>query len=323
MSLVTLAIIFGAIFLAPNEAALKSASTKIYVGTAIAAQILSESQYKTVASENFNCLTPENEMKWDAIEGTKGSPRYTSGDQLVTFAQQSNMKIRGHTLIWHSQVPGWVNSLSKTDLEAAMKKHITEVVTHYKGKLYAWDVVNEVFNEDGTLRDSIWKRNFNSSFIAEAFKMAHEIDPSAKLYINDYNVEGKNKKSDGLYNLVKELQSQSVPVHGVGLQAHFTSGQLPHDLAENMQRFAALGLDVAITELDIGMQTPSNAQKLDQQAKDYATVFKACTSVSRCVGVTIWGFTDKHSWISGASALPWDDNYKPKPAVASIEAALQ
>jgi len=328
MSLVSLAIIFVATFVVPNEAALKSATTKIYVGGGLEVQLLSDSQYKTVAADNFNCVTPGNEMKWESIERTKGSPTYTSGDQLVSFAQQNSMKVRGHTLLWHQQIPSWLNSLSKTDLEAAMKKHITEVVTHYKGKLYAWDVVNEVFNEDGTLRDSIWHKNFNGSYIGTAFKLAHQIDSNVKLYINDYNVEGKNKKSDGLYNLVKDLKSQSVPVHGVGLQAHFIVGQVPHDLAENMQRFAALGLDVAITELDIRLQMPSTAQTLEQQAKDYATVFKACTSVSKCVGVTIWGITDKHSWIpdvfSGyGDALPWDTNYKPKPAVAAIEAALK
>jgi endo-1,4-beta-xylanase len=209
-----------------------------------------------------------------------------------------------------------------------MKKHITDEVTHYKGKIYAWDVVNEPFNEDGTFRDSIWHKNFGSDYIAEALKLAHAADPNAKLYINDYNVEGKNSKSDALYKLVKELKSKDVPIHGVGLQAHFILGQIPHDLATNMERFAALGLDVAITELDIRIQLPSTAEKLAQQAKEYASVFKACLSVPKCVGITIWGFTDKHSWIPSVfqgygDALPWDANYKPKPAVAAIEEALK
>jgi len=156
----------------------------------------------------------------------------------------------------------------------------------------------------------------------------HAADPKAKLYINDYNVEGKNQKSDGLYNLVKELKSKGVPIHGVGLQAHFILGQVPHDLAANMERFAALGLDVAVTELDVRILLPTTDEKLAQQAKEYAIVFKDCLSVPKCVGITIWGVTDKHSWIPSVfngygDALLWDINYHPKPAVAAIEAALK
>jgi endo-1,4-beta-xylanase len=317
-----LSFVLFSVFLNTNAANLKSVSGKIYIGGAIAANLLSESAYKTLVSQQYNCLTPENEMKWDSTERSKGQFSYSGGDTLVAFAEQNGMKVRGHTLVWHAQLPGFVSGLSKTDLETEMKNHITNEVTHYKGKIYAWDVVNEIFNEDGSLRDSIWHKNFGTSFVAEAFKTAHAADPNAKLYINDYRIEGKNKKSDGVYALVKELQSQGVPIHGVGFQAHFAVGELPHDLASNLERFSALGLDVAITELDIAMQLPSTAQKLAQQATDYATVFKACRSVSRCVGVTIWGITDKHSWLTG-DALPWDANYAAKPAVAAIEAALK
>jgi endo-1,4-beta-xylanase len=209
-----------------------------------------------------------------------------------------------------------------------MKKHITDEVTHYKGKIYAWDVVNEPFNENGTFRDSIWYKNFGSDYIAEALKLAHAADPNAKLYINEYNVEGENDKSDALYKLVKELKTQGVPIQGVGLQSHFILEQIPRDLATNMERFSDLGLDVAITELDIRIKLPSTAQKFAQQAKDYASVFKACLSVPKCVGVTIWGFTDKHSWIPSTfhgygDAHPWDANYEPKPAVDAIEEALE
>ncbi|CAK9251689.1 unnamed protein product, partial [Sphagnum jensenii] len=274
-------------------------------------------------------------MKWQSVEGTKGQLKYTDADKLVELGQQNHMKIRGHTLIWHSQIPGWVNSLNKSDLENAMKKHITDEVTHYKGKIYAWDVVNEAIGDNGNMRDSIWHKNFGNNFIAEAFKTAHAADPNTKLYYNDYNVEGKNHKSDTMFKLVQDLKNQGVPIHGVGFQSHFVLGQVPHDLQQNMERFAALGLDVAITELDIRMQLPSNAQKLAQQAKDYAakleqqakdylTVFKACQSVSKCVGVTLWGFTDKYSWIpqnfkNYGSALPWDNDYDEKPAVSAIE----
>jgi endo-1,4-beta-xylanase len=209
-----------------------------------------------------------------------------------------------------------------------MKKHITDEVTHYKGKIYAWDVVNEAIGDDGNMRDTIWHKNFGDNFIAEAFKLAHAADPNAKLYYNEYGVEGKNHKSDVMYKLVQDLKNQSVPIHGVGFQSHFALGQVPHDLQQNMERFAALGLDVAITELDIRMELPSTPQKLAQQAQDYASIVKACHAVSRCVGVTFWGLSDKDSWIpkffhGSGDALPWDVNYHPKPAVAAIEAALK
>jgi endo-1,4-beta-xylanase len=223
-------------------------------------------------------------------------------------------------------MPDWAKSLNKTELEKAMKKHITEEVTHFKGKIYAWDVVNEPFNEDGTFRDSIWHKNFGSLYISEALSLAHEADPNAKLYINDFNVEGINSKSDALYKLVKDLKSHNVPIHGVGLQAHLILGQVPSNMKENIERFADLGLEVAITELDIRMPLPPTDEKFAQQAKEYASVFKACLSVPKCVGVTVWGLEDS----KGPGIFPgygysevWDPDKKPKPAFAAIEAVLK
>ena len=193
--------------------------------------------------------------------------------------------------------------------------------------MYCWDVVNEVLEGDGSIRQSIWSKNFGTDFISEAFKLAHSVDPNAKLYINDYAIEGKNKKSDALYDLVRKMISDRVPIHGVGFQAHFLMGCIPSDMQDNMQRFADLGLDVAITELDIRIELPVNESELEQQAKDYEHVFMVCLAVEKCVGVTVWGFTDKHSWIPsffkgyGASNL-FDENYKPKPAVSAVEKIL-
>jgi endo-1,4-beta-xylanase len=267
-------------------------------------------------------------MKWDSIEGTKGTLTYSGGDSIATLAENNSMKLRGHTLIWHSQMPNWVNSVAKADMNATIQKHITEEATHYKGKIYAWDVVNEPFNEDGTYRTSVFYNTLGKDYIPLSLRYAHAADGNAKLYINDYNVEGKNKKSDALYELVSQLKKDNVPINGVGLQAHFIVGQIPSDLQDNMKRFSDLGLDVAITELDIRMQLPATADKLAQQAKDYASVFSTCLKVSRCVGVTVWGITDKHSWIpdvfSGyGAALLWDENYKPKEALSAVETALK
>ncbi|KAJ8909816.1 hypothetical protein NQ315_003694 [Exocentrus adspersus] len=297
---------------------LKDHASQIYIGCALSPSHFSDSQYQSIAAAEFNSLTPENEMKWDAVEASQGSVNYAQADQLVQFGKQNGMKIRGHTLVWHSQVPGWVSGLSGDTLHQTMISHITDEVTHFKGSIYAWDVVNEMFNEDGTYRQSLWYNNFQTNFVGDAFKAAAAADPGAKLYINDYNIEGINAKSTGLYNLVKELKGQGVPIHGVGFQAHLSTGQVPSDLAANLQRFTALGLDVAITELDI----KQNGQSQEAQAQAYASVVNACTSTSGCVGVTIWGFNDQYSWIND-NPCPWDSNYQAKPAVAAIEGALK
>ncbi|KAJ8955365.1 hypothetical protein NQ318_003462 [Aromia moschata] len=298
--------------------AFRDHANKIYIGAAVSPTYFSDATYQSLAGAQFNFLTPENEMKIDATEPSQGQFNYAQADELVQFAQTNNMKVRGHTLVWHSQVPSWMQSLTGTALEEAMKNHISNVMGRYKGGIYAWDVVNEVFNEDGTLRDSIWTQAMQSGFIATAFQAAREADPNAKLYINDYNIEGVNAKSTGLYNLVQELKTQGVPIDGVGFQAHFTAGSVPTDLQTNLQRFADLGVDVAITELDIG-----GAGQEAQQATDYATVIQDCLAVSRCVGVTIWGIMDKYSWRASTNPLPFDDNGNAKAAATAIEGALQ
>jgi len=321
-------IIFALISLSVGQH-MRDMAKQIYVGSALAAKHLSEdSQYKTTAQQEFNCLTPEYEMKWAQIEKTRNQPNYAASDQLVKFATDNNMKVRGHTLVWHEEVPTWVTPLNKTELDAAIKKHITEEMTHFKGKIYAWDVVNEVFNENGTFRDTIFYKAFNTSFIADAFRTARTVDPNAKLYINDYNTEGKNNKSDALYALVKDLKAQNVSIDGVGFQAHFALNGVPTDLASNLQRFVDLGVDVAITELDIRMELPDTTNKTNEQAQEYASVYKTCESISRCVGVTVWGFSDKYSWVPGSfsgwgDALLWDKDFKAKPAVTAVEAILK
>jgi len=311
-----------------NGGALKAAGSRIYVGTALANNHLSETQYANLASSEFDMVTAENSMKWDAVEPTQGSFAFTQGDAIVSFATSHNQKVRGHTLLWHNQIPSYLNSLSKDNLLKALQSHIEGEAGHYKGKIYAWDVVNEIFDDNGALRSSVWKNTIGEDFVADAFKWARAADPAAKLYINDYSIEGVNAKSTALYNLVSKLRNQSVPIDGVGFQSHFIVGSLPGDLKTNLERFTALGVEVAITELDIRTATPAAAAKLTQQATDYATTFKTCVSVPKCVGVTIWGVTDKYSWVPNTfsgqgSALVWDDSYKEKAAHAAIETALK
>lgn len=197
-------------------------------------------------------------------------------------------------------------------------------VTHYKGKFYAWDVVNEVFEWNGTIRHSIFYNNFGESYISDAFILARQLDPSAKLYINDYNIETFNGKRNDVYNLVKKMKAKGVPIDGVGFQGHFTVGNVPKELEENMRKMSEeLNVEVAITELDIGMQAPADKAKLEQQAKDYAAVYRACQNVKRCVGVTVWDWCDRYSYDIKNLADLWDVNLKPKPAVDAVKAVLK
>jgi len=307
-----------------NGGALKAAGGRIYVGTALANDHLSgDTQYSSLAGSEFDMVTAENSMKWDAIESKQGTFTFTQADAIASFATSHSQRIRGHTLVWHNQIPSYLNSLSKDNLLKALQEHIEGEVGHYKGKIYAWDVVNEVFDESGVLRSSVWKNTIGEDFIAEAFKWARAADPAAKLYINDYNIEAQNSKSTGLYNLVSKLRNQSVPIDGVGFQSHFSVGSIPSTYKANLERFAALGVEVAITELDIKTEASETAAHLTQQATDYGNVFKTCVAIPKCVGVSIWGITDKYSWITNGSPLVWDSSYKEKAAHAAIESALK
>jgi endo-1,4-beta-xylanase len=298
------------------------------MGTAVTGSKLTGT-YGEIAGREFNALTPGNAMKWGSVEPVRGTFDWAEADRIVDFAEAHGQQVRGHTLVWHSQNPGWLDNGTWTpaQLGQLMKDHIATEVGRYKGRLATWDVVNEPFNEDGTYRQTLWYNGLGADYIAQALTAARAADPAARLYINDYNVEGVNAKSTALYNLVKSLKERGVPIDGVGLQAHLIVGQVPSTLQQNIQRFADLGVDVAITELDIRMQLPSDSAKLTRQAADYKAVVNACVAVARCVGVTVWGFTDSDSWIPDTfpgqgAATPYDENYAPKPAYHAIAEAL-
>ncbi len=299
-----------------------------YFGTALTDSNLGNSTLTAIAGTQFDMVTPGNEMKWDTTEPSQGSFNFGPGDQIVSFAQSHGARVRGHNLVWHSQLPSWVSGLPSAQVPSAMVNHITTEVTHYKGKVYSWDVVNEPFNEDGSLRQDVFSQAYGGSgYIAAALRAAHAADPSAKLYLNDYNIEGTGAKSNAMYALVQSLKSQGVPIDGVGFESHFILGQVPSSLQSNLQRFAALGVDVAITELDDRIQLPATSANLTTQAGDYAAVVNACLAVSRCVGVSQWGVGDADSWIPSAfpgygAATMYDQNYQPKPAYTATQHAL-
>ncbi|MFD5247404.1 endo-1,4-beta-xylanase [Amycolatopsis sp. NPDC058340] len=299
--------------------------TNRYVGSAVAANHLAnEADYRSVLTREFDNVTPENEMKWGVVEANRGQYNWSGADAIVDYAQRNGKSVRGHTLVWHSQLPGWVNNLSAGDLRSVTQRHIATTMGRYKGKIRAWDVVNEMFNDDGTRRASVFQQKLGDGYVADAFRWARSADPSAKLYINDYNTEGLNAKSDALYNLVRTLTQQGVPIDGVGFQAHLaTRYGFPGGYQANLARFAALGVDVAITEADVRIPMPADSTKLNTQATYFKQLWDGCHAVARCVEFTTWGFTDRHSWVpdtfpgEGAACL-FDPNLRPKPAYTRI-----
>ncbi|MFJ8335632.1 endo-1,4-beta-xylanase [Streptomyces sp. NPDC094437] len=305
-----------------------AAAHGMVMGTAVTGSKLTGT-YGDLAGAQFSALTPGNAMKWGSVEPTQGSFNWAEADQIVAFAQAHDQQVRGHTLVWHSQNPSWLTNGTWTSaqLSTLLQNHIGTEVGRYQGKIAAWDVVNEPFNEDGTYRSTLWYDGLGADYIANALTWARAADPAAKLYINDYNVEGVNAKSTALYDLVRSLKARGVPIDGVGLQAHLILGQVPATLQQNIQRFADLGVDVAITELDVRMALPADSAKLAQQAADYRAVTAACVAVARCVNLTVWGFTDSDSWVDSTfpgygAATPYDADYAPKPAYYAISEGL-
>ncbi|WP_258723344.1 endo-1,4-beta-xylanase [Cellulomonas sp. NS3] len=289
-----------------------------YYGTAIAANKLSDSTYTTIANREFNMITAENEMKMDATEPSQNQFSYASGDRIVNWALQNGKRVRGHALAWHSQQPGWMQNMSGTQLRTAMLNHVTQVATHYKGKIYAWDVVNEAYADgsSGGRRDSNLQRTGND-WIEAAFRAARAADPAAKLCYNDYNTDNwSHAKTQGVYAMVRDFKARGVPIDCVGFQAHFNSGNpVPSNYDVTLRNFAALGVDVQITELDIEGSGSSQAQQ-------YAGVHQACLSVARCTGVTVWGVRDTDSWRASGTPLLFDGSGNKKAAYTSTLNAL-
>lgn len=299
-----------------------------YFGSATDNPELPDAAYAATLGSEFGQITPGNSMKWDTTEPARGRFDFAKGDVVTDFAQQHGQTVRGHTLVWHSQLPGWVASLPSAQVEAAMTNHVTQEATHYRGAVAAWDVVNEPFNEDGTFRTSPFYNAMGADYIATALRAAHAADPDAKLYLNDYNIEGLGAKSDAMYALVSELVDEGVPLDGVGMQAHLAVQYgFPYEMRANMQRFADLGLDVAVTELDVRMRLPADAAEIATQSTYYQRVVETCLAVERCVGITVWDYTDKYSWVpstfpgEGAANL-FDENLLPKAAYGAVRTAL-
>jgi endo-1,4-beta-xylanase len=281
-----------------------------YYGAAVGTYKFNDSTYMSVLNREFNSLVAENEMKWDATEPQRGVFSYGAGDRIVSHARSRGMSVRGHALLWHAQQPGWAQGLSGGDLRNAAINHVTQVATHFRGQIHSWDVVNEAFADGGGggRRDSNLQRTGND-WIEAAFRAARAADPNAKLCYNDYNTDGVNAKSTGIYNMVRDFKARGVPIDCVGFQSHLGTS-IAGDYQANLQRFADLGVDVQITELDV-MQGGN-------QANIYATVTRACLAVARCTGITVWGVRDCDSWRGADNALLFDCAGNKKPAYDAV-----
>jgi endo-1,4-beta-xylanase len=327
------ALLLGALPAVAQDGKLRelAAARGIDFGAAVAVRPLQgDTEYADILKREFGMTVGENAFKWEAIHPGPTLYYFDDTDEIVAFAEANGMKVRGHTLVWHNQNPSWLARRTKTRDEAiaVLKDHIDSVVGRYKGRIVAWDVVNEAVDDStGELRDSPWLTAIGPDYIALAFQFAHEADPDAKLYYNDYSAEGIGGKGDAVYELVKGLKEQGAPIHGVGWQGHFQGEPYIDDIKTNGKRLAELGLDVSFTEVDVRIRLPPTERSLAQQARTYGKITRICLELPNCKAIVTWGFTDRHSWVPGffageGAALPFDEAYKPKPAYDAIRASL-
>jgi endo-1,4-beta-xylanase len=313
----------------PLPGKLKEAAGKRLVGTAVDDLALrNEPGYRGTIAEQFSSVTPENVMKWALLEPERGTRDWAAADRLVDFAREHDQDVRGHTLVWWNQNPTWLGALKGDELRQVVREHIRTTMKRYRGRVGTWDVVNEPFEDDGTRRQSVFERELGPGWVEDAFRTARVADGEAKLYLNEIGAEKPGPKSDALFALARDLRERGVPIDGVGFQAHLSRGGIPDGFRANLERFAALGLDVAITEADVALTVPASAAARRSQARAYRGAVRACLAVPRCRSITFWGFTDRHSWIpatqpgKGAATL-LDAKLRPKPAYRAVLKALR
>ncbi|MGA2424239.1 MAG: endo-1,4-beta-xylanase [Terriglobales bacterium] len=327
----------------------------LLIGTAVRPAQLSEAAYASTLAREFNMVEPEDALKWEVVHPEPQRFDFSQGDQIVDFATRHGMKVRGHTLVWHRQNPKWLmeGKYTSGELAGILEKHIKTVVGHYRGRIFAWDVVNEAFDElhPGELRSTIWRDQpgiglaaNGTSYIERCFRWAHEADPQALLFYNEAEAETMNAKSDAIYAMVRDFRERGVPIDGVGFQMHISQTQLSQtqmanlhadvaSLSANIKRFTALGVQVHITEMDVALPVDAEGnarpEDLELQADIYRQIASACLSHSGCTAIQTWGFTDKYSWIGSHSkqtqgaALLFDRNYRAKPAYDALRKALE
>jgi endo-1,4-beta-xylanase len=318
------------------------------IGTAVIPFDLDTPAYTAVLASQFSAVTPGNEMKWGVVEPQQGVFDWSGADRLVAFAERSGQLVRGHTLLWHNQLPGWLTTgvangtISSSQLMALLEQHIFTEVGRYRGRIWQWDVANEFFTDSdpSTINpNDFWVSHLGPGIIPRAFRWAREADPRALLFYNDYNIageDGTNAKSDAAYAWLQQMLDQGVPIDGVGDQGHLdTQYGFPTKMTQDLQRFANLGLKVAITEADVrtfvngpATQVPTDHLATFAQPYEFSQMLKACLAVPECISFTVWGFGDADSWVPGfftgeGYATLYDVNLQPKPAFFDLQQDLE
>jgi len=334
---------------APSDS-LRSLAAKIglRVGTAVIPFDLNTPAYTALLASQFSVVTPGNEMKWQVVEPTQGVFDWSGADRLVNFAEQNGQLVRGHTLLWHNQLPTWLTTgvangtISNSQLMDLLEAHIFTEVGRYKGRIWQWDVANEFFrdsNPSGINPNDFWVSHLGTGIIPQAFRWARQADPVALLMYNDYNIageDGSNAKSDAVFAWVQQMLDQGVPIDGIGNQGHLdTQFGFPTRMQQDLERYASLGLKVAITEADVRTfvdgpttQVPTNHLEFFAQPYEFDQMMKAALAVPECISFTCWGFGDADSWIPGffkgeGYATLYDVNLNPKPAYFALQQDLQ
>jgi endo-1,4-beta-xylanase len=319
------------------------------MGVAVSPFDLDTPAYREVVRQQFSSVTPENEMKWEVVEPSQGVNDWSAADRLVRFAHRNGQLVRGHVLLWHNQLPAWLTTgvadgtIGNARLRRILHRHITDEVTHFRGRIWQWDVANEFFTDSNpsTINpDDFWVSHLGAGIIADAFRWAHAADPKALLFYNDYNIageDGSNAKSDAVYAWVQQLLQQGVPIDGVGDQGHLDIQYgFPTRMTEDLQRYADLGLKVAITEADVRTfvdnatdQVPTDQLATLAQPYAFSQMLKACLAVPECISFTVWGVSDAVSWVPGWFKNPlqgyatlYDVDLNPKPAFTALQQDL-
>ena len=310
-------------------------SHKIFMGSAASYEAIYQNpnkgdqmNYTLILGSQFSMITPENSMKWQVTEPQQNVFNYSTGDTLLKYAVAHNQSVRGHNLCWGESNPSWLTNgnFSAVQLKAILKNHIQNVVTYWKGKLYSWDVVNEAFDSNGQLRTNLWYPAI-PNYIDLAFQYAAEADSNVKLFYNDWGGEGMNNKSDAIYNYIQGMKSRGIKIDGIGLESHFYYNVYPPpaQVVQNMNRLGELGLEVHVTEMDvgIGVNQEYNLTRLAVQANIFGGMLQACLTVGPrvCKNFEMWGFTSEHSWVSD-SANVFHHNYQPKPSFWKLAQTL-
>lgn len=300
----------------------------LHLGVSVRGDLLGDAGYERTVGQVFDTVTPENELKWDAVHPDPDKYEFGPAEKIVDFARAHGQRVRGHTLVWHNQSPGWLAAghYDRNALIGVLRDHIHEVVGHFRGRIAEWDVVNEAIADDGSLRHSIWRDTIGVQYIAMAFRFAHEADPAAKLVYNDYGAEGLERKTKIVYLLVKALRDRHVPIDAVGFQTHVGLKPIP-GFVKNLRRFAALGVDVELTEVDVRLPDNHDQRALREQATAYRRIVEGCRAVPACHEIVFWGLDDEDSWVPDAypghgDATLLDADLHSKPAYDAVREAL-